>query len=191
MAYGPASSAAEGWQSVGTAALGSTSLAFDPAVDLLWSGDGHGTVSSWFPDSLSRYTSCKAHKPQYGPVRQLLTDEKGIFSLGHDSLHCTSRNGLGAWTYASPNADFTAASFSSARASDLVVADARGKLTIVNASTGSPLKHVRLIVLLTSLVYCYVLTKAHTLSSKGALMPSPSLILPIQLTILCLAQLQV
>lgn len=152
MAYGPTSgtaSAGEGWQSLGTAALGSTSLAFDPAVDLLWSGDSTGAVASWFPDSLTRYTSCKAHNPQLGPITQLLADEKGlVFSLSANALHCTLRNGLGHWTYRTQNqfdnrAHLTAASFTSARASDLVVSNQSGQLTVVNASTGSALRQVR------------------------------------------------
>lgn len=133
----------DGWHSLGSTILGSTALAFDPAVDLLWSGDAHGTVASYFPDSLHRYTSCKAHQPAYGPVKELFADEKGIFSLGHDALHCTNRNGTGSWTYHSQEKDLTAASFINARASDLVVSSAQGQLTTVNASTGSPLKQAR------------------------------------------------
>lgn len=136
----------EAWHHLISAPLGSSAIAFDPAVDLLWSGDHQGTVASFFPEGFARYTSCRAHKPVYtgcgSPgVLQILADEKGIFSLNRGSLQCTSRNGVGCWTYKSPQSNFVATSFSSARAADLVVSTP-SSLTLVNASTGSPLRQV-------------------------------------------------
>lgn len=138
------------WRHLSSTMLASTSVAFDPAADLLWSGDANGVVASYFPDSFSRYTSYKAHQPNFGPVRAILAEDRAVFSLGADSVKCANRRGLAAWSVQSEQKAFSAMSFSTAKAADLVVASAANggigpqpALLTINASTGSVIRKVR------------------------------------------------
>ena len=145
-----------------TAATFSHSIvtSFDPSQELIWTGDAQGKVESLFAASglQDRYTAYKGHTA--GPVKALLVDEKGIFSIGGDSMKCANRRGLTAWNlYADgegkgkrypPSTVYSAMAFSSARAADLVVAAISeggiGKqpdLQMVNASTGTILRKGR------------------------------------------------
>jgi PAB-dependent poly(A)-specific ribonuclease subunit 2 len=73
-----------------------SAVAFDDAQELLWVGNDHGRVASFYGPQLQRYTSVKAHLGE-GPVRQLLLHEKGVLSVASKSVHLTSRKGLTQW----------------------------------------------------------------------------------------------
>jgi len=139
-----------GWRSLNTILLqNTTSVQFDPASELLWLGSLSGHVESLFPTSLTRYTAYTAHRP--APVKQLVVDEKAIYSLGHDRIKCANRRGIAAWNLSKNvshlGAQFTAMQFASSRASDLVIASASTtdlgqELLSVNPSTGTILRRV-------------------------------------------------
>jgi PAB-dependent poly(A)-specific ribonuclease subunit 2 len=72
-------------------------LAFDSHQELLWAGGLSGHVSSYFTNGhsrLHRYTQYRAHVP--GPARELLVDDRGIFSIG-GSIKLANRRGLALW----------------------------------------------------------------------------------------------
>ena len=73
-----------------------SAVAFDDTQELLWVGNDHGRVTSFYSPQLQRYTSVKAHLAE-GPVRQLLLHEKGVLSVASKSVHLTSRKGLTQW----------------------------------------------------------------------------------------------
>lgn len=151
-----------GWHPQAAVYSPATVTSFDPSQELLWTGNPAGGVESYFASSglQERYTAYKGHVS--GPVKQILVDEKGVFSIGGNSIKCANRRGLTAWNvYAPTNNDvpanrspamFSALSFTSARASDLVASSITesalsglGKqpdLLVINASTGTILRKV-------------------------------------------------
>jgi len=135
---------------------------FDPSSELIWTGDLSGKVESLFAASnlSERYTAYRGHVN--GPVKHLLVDEKGVFSIGGDSVKCANRRGLTVWNVypnegnVPPGRKFnppvlvSALSFTNARASDLVVSTVTDggmtslepDLLVINASTGTILRKV-------------------------------------------------
>ncbi|KAG0276121.1 poly(A)-specific ribonuclease [Linnemannia exigua] len=71
-----------------------TSVKFDPHHELVWSANENGYISSYYGAGLQRYSSFKAHK---GPVRQMMVLDRGIVSIGKDSIHLSNRRGLASW----------------------------------------------------------------------------------------------
>lgn len=81
--------------------LGSVSaLAFDPYSELLWAGTAAGQVCSHYTSSLARYTSYAATGSVLNPhpVRDLLIDDRHVFSLGEQVFHAAQRKGLASWS---------------------------------------------------------------------------------------------
>lgn len=159
-----ASSSGGGWSPSAAVYSPAVVTAFDSLQELIWTGNNTGGVESLFASSglQERYTAYKGHVG--APVKQLLVDEKGIFSIGGDSVKCANRRGLAAWNVYTPKAKdgtlqrfpsmFSAMSFTSARASDLVVSSFsesglsgignQPDLLVINASTGTVLRQVGL-----------------------------------------------
>ena len=63
----------------------------------MWSGNEYGRVTSFFGDQLQKYTSWQSNLSHDGPVRQILTCDYGVLSLGLQSLHLSIRRGLTSW----------------------------------------------------------------------------------------------
>ncbi len=72
-------------------------MAFDPSQELLWTGNGHGRVTSFCGVELRKYTSYKMHPPEDEEVRQILFNDKGVISLGCKSIHMAARRGVPQW----------------------------------------------------------------------------------------------
>jgi PAB-dependent poly(A)-specific ribonuclease subunit 2 len=84
-----------GWRPLHVSLRPSACTAFDTASELLFVGDLHGGIASLFCHDYSRYTAYRAH--MLGHATTLLADDKGIFSLGVDSVKCANRRGLAQW----------------------------------------------------------------------------------------------
>ncbi|KAK0524952.1 poly(A)-specific ribonuclease [Tilletia horrida] len=76
-----------------------TALAFDPHSELLWAGTAAGQVVSHYSPALVRYTSYAAAGSVFhpGPVRDLLIDDRSVFTLGEKVVHSAQRRGIANW----------------------------------------------------------------------------------------------
>ncbi|KAG0161119.1 hypothetical protein PDIDSM_8652 [Penicillium digitatum] len=74
-----------------------TATAFDDMMELLWTGNEYGRVSSFYGPELQRYTSVRAHPVSEGSVRQIIFHERGVISLSSKSVHMITRRGLTQW----------------------------------------------------------------------------------------------
>ncbi|PWY98088.1 hypothetical protein BCV70DRAFT_202263 [Testicularia cyperi] len=140
-----------------------TSLAFDPYSELLWQATSYGSVSSLYSSQLSRYTSYAAHgtPTRPSPTKGLLIDERHIYSIGDNSIKCSTRRGLAKWSTLTKDLGLTSMSLVSmcasplAASSDIVAGgvsqsatstgelDAENDLLLaVNNSTGAVVRHV-------------------------------------------------
>lgn len=63
---------------------------------------GKGRVISYHGTELQRYTSVKAHIHE-GPVRQLLTSDRGVLSISSRSVHLINRRALTQWHISDPS----------------------------------------------------------------------------------------
>lgn len=150
-----------------------TALTFDPYHELLWQGTSFGTVSSLYSAQLSRYTSYAAHgvPTRPSPTKNILADERHIFSLSDNGIKCSQRRGLAKWSTltddlgtnamnlvsmcASPlaaSSDIVAAGLSQSAASTGEIDNENDLIVTVNNSTGAvvrtvpseaPIVHVR------------------------------------------------
>ncbi|RMZ82086.1 hypothetical protein DV737_g2197, partial [Chaetothyriales sp. CBS 132003] len=80
----------------------SPAVAFDDSQELLWIGNYDGVVASYYGSDLRRYTSVKAHIGE-GPVRHLLSHDKGILSVSAKGVHFVGRNGITLWHLQDPS----------------------------------------------------------------------------------------
>ena len=78
---------------------------FDPLAELVWAGSASGqlTAHTNTPPAYPRYVSYRAHAgaPQHGSstgVHTILSDEKGVFSVGDATVRAAARSGLGRWS---------------------------------------------------------------------------------------------
>ncbi|KAI7828196.1 ubiquitin carboxyl-terminal hydrolase-domain-containing protein, partial [Gamsiella multidivaricata] len=71
-----------------------TCVKFDPHHELVWTANENGYISSYYGAGLQRYSSYRAHK---GSVRQMMVMDRGIVSIGKDSVHLANRRGLASW----------------------------------------------------------------------------------------------
>ncbi|KAH8914420.1 cysteine proteinase [Atractiella rhizophila] len=133
-----------------------TTLQFDFLQELLWSGNSQGYVSSWFTtddstsSTLNRYTSYKAHN--LSQTHQILSNDRGILSLGMDSVKLANRRGLCQWQYQERNIALSNMAHSPIKNSEVVVAASstnsllssslahRHELLLLNVATGTLLK---------------------------------------------------
>ncbi|KAF7719834.1 PAN2-PAN3 deadenylation complex catalytic subunit PAN2 [Penicillium ucsense] len=74
-----------------------TTVAFDDMMELLWTGNEYGRVSSFYGPDLQRYTSVRAHPVSDGGVRQIIFHQRGVLSLSSKSVHMITRRGLTQW----------------------------------------------------------------------------------------------
>ncbi|KAG0230876.1 poly(A)-specific ribonuclease [Mortierella sp. GBA43] len=71
-----------------------TCVKFDPHHEFVWTANEQGYISSYYGPGLQRYSSFRAHK---GTVRQMMVLDRGIVSIGKDSIHLSNRRGLASW----------------------------------------------------------------------------------------------
>jgi PAB-dependent poly(A)-specific ribonuclease subunit 2 len=74
-----------------------STFAFDTTQELLWTGNNHGRITSFYGPHLERYTSYRGHATADGPVKQFLFSEKGILSISKQSVHYSHRRGITQW----------------------------------------------------------------------------------------------
>ncbi|RMZ91505.1 hypothetical protein DV736_g1228, partial [Chaetothyriales sp. CBS 134916] len=80
----------------------SPAVAFDDSQELLWIGNYDGVVASYYGSDLRRHTWVKAHIGE-GPVRHLLSHDKGILSVSAKGVHFVGRNGITIWHLQDPS----------------------------------------------------------------------------------------
>lgn len=56
-----------------------------------------GRVTAFVGTELQRFTTYKAHPSTDGPIRQILTNDKGVVTLGPKNVHMASRKGATMW----------------------------------------------------------------------------------------------
>ncbi|ODQ67985.1 hypothetical protein NADFUDRAFT_81094 [Nadsonia fulvescens var. elongata DSM 6958] len=82
------------WPAASSVSYGQTpmtpTMVFDINRDLFWTTNPEGIVSSYYSQSLQRYTSFKTHND---PVFQILPNDRGILSLNKNSVRFNNRRG--------------------------------------------------------------------------------------------------
>ncbi|KAJ2898948.1 PAB-dependent poly(A)-specific ribonuclease subunit PAN2 [Zalerion maritima] len=78
-----------------------TTLAFDTHQELVWLGFESGRVTSFLAREWTRYTSYVTNREVREPIRQLLFNEKGIFSLTPKTLQFRLRRAVPQWSLSS------------------------------------------------------------------------------------------
>ncbi|XGW17743.1 hypothetical protein V3C99_002384 [Haemonchus contortus] len=75
-----------------------TALCFDPYEELLWFGNCHGRIASYYAPSFERYTAVCATR---GDIRDMNATEMVILSLSASELKANTRHGLVAFSFGS------------------------------------------------------------------------------------------
>ncbi|KAH7032044.1 ubiquitin carboxyl-terminal hydrolase-domain-containing protein [Linnemannia elongata] len=115
-----------------------TSVKFDPHHELVWAANENGYISSYYSAGLQRYSSFKAHK---GPVRQMMVLDRGIVSIGKDSIHLSNRRGLASWNLIDDSAQ-DLHSMALMGNAEIVVAGQQDKILSINMIRGIVTKKV-------------------------------------------------
>ncbi|KAI8846356.1 ubiquitin carboxyl-terminal hydrolase-domain-containing protein [Chytridium lagenaria] len=118
-----------------------TTVNYDAQEELLWSGTENGRLISTCvsPMNLERYTAFKAHK---GPVRQIMSDDIGIFSIGGNNVRLSSRRGLFKWDYkVDASLELHCMAYTTSK-TELVIAGQQRKMTLMNLIRGVALKEM-------------------------------------------------
>ncbi|GAO46990.1 hypothetical protein G7K_1204-t1 [Saitoella complicata NRRL Y-17804] len=111
-----------------------SALSFDVDHDLVWAGDENGRLFSLYGPELRKYTSFKAHS---GPVKQLLSNERGIISVG-DTIRMTNRRGMARWTINDDSVqDLQCMTYTGRGASEILVAGMQNDMLVVNIDRGT------------------------------------------------------
>jgi PAB-dependent poly(A)-specific ribonuclease subunit 2 len=119
-----------------------SAIAFDDAQELLWVGNDHGRVTSFYSPQLQRYTSVKAHLAE-GPVRQLLLHEKGVLSIASKSVHLTSRRGLTQWHITHRDMQSLRCMSMTANPNHLLVAGCQSSMFLIDIDKGKVVEQLQ------------------------------------------------
>ncbi|KAJ4371394.1 poly(A)-specific ribonuclease [Neocucurbitaria cava] len=114
-----------------------STFAFDTTQELLWTGNNHGRVTSFYGPHLERYTSYRGHVVADGPVKQFLFTEKGIISVSKQSVHYSHRRGLTQWHLTSAEfKDLKCMNFTSKGTREILVAGSQEQMFKVDVEKG-------------------------------------------------------
>ncbi|KAI0477313.1 PAB-dependent poly(A)-specific ribonuclease subunit PAN2 [Xylariaceae sp. FL0804] len=120
-----------------------STLAFDTAQELLWTGNEYGRVSSFYGTKLQQYTSFKAHTSHDGPVRQVLFNDKGVIALGSRGVHMANRRGLALWSIRHEGMkELRCMSFTSKGTNEILVAGEQDQMLVIDTIKGEVTKQV-------------------------------------------------
>ncbi|CCF38705.1 PAB-dependent poly(A)-specific ribonuclease subunit PAN2 [Colletotrichum higginsianum] len=120
-----------------------TTMTFDTAQELLWTGNDYGRVTSFYGSELQRYTSFKAHTTPDGPVRQILVNDKGVVVLGSRDIHMASRKGPPIWHIRHDDMkDLRCMSFTSKGTSEILAAGLQDTMFVIDLAKGEVVKQV-------------------------------------------------
>ncbi|OLN95998.1 PAB-dependent poly(A)-specific ribonuclease subunit PAN2 [Colletotrichum chlorophyti] len=120
-----------------------TTMMFDTAQELLWTGNDYGRVTSFYGSELQRYTSFKVHSTPDGPVRQILVNDKGVVVLGSRDIHMASRKGPPIWHIRHEDMkDLRCMSFTSKGTSEILAAGFQDTMFVIDLAKGEVVKQV-------------------------------------------------
>ncbi|KAK4636083.1 PAN2-PAN3 deadenylation complex catalytic subunit PAN2 [Fulvia fulva] len=127
-----------------------TTFAFDPSQELLWAGNEHGKITSFYAPELRKYTSYRGHvsntprgAPGNAPVKQFLFCDKGIISVSPRSVHLSSRRGLAQWHVCQiAMIDLQCMSFTSREANEVIVAGCQAHMFRIDVEKGTVLETI-------------------------------------------------
>ncbi|WPG98468.1 pab-dependent poly(a)-specific ribonuclease subunit pan2 [Acrodontium crateriforme] len=122
-----------------------TAFAFDTTQELLWTGNEHGRVTSFYGPELQKYTSYRGHvstapkgAPANAPVKQLLLCDSGVLSVSSRSVHLASRKGLTQWHITQPDmVDLRCMSFMGRGTDEVVVAGCQRQMYRIDVEKGT------------------------------------------------------
>ncbi|RUS20974.1 LOW QUALITY PROTEIN: hypothetical protein BC937DRAFT_93946 [Endogone sp. FLAS-F59071] len=113
-----------------------SAITLDPHQELVWVGNDRGRVVSYYANGLQRYTSFKTHIDQQ--VRQLLVNDRGVISLGQNSLQMRSRRGLVKWTINNEDTqNLRCMTTTTLPNSEILVAGQQDNMLVVNVGRGT------------------------------------------------------
>ncbi|KAI8935577.1 poly(A)-specific ribonuclease [Plenodomus lindquistii] len=114
-----------------------STFAFDTTQELLWTGNNHGRITSFYGPHLERYTSYRGHALADGPVKQFLFTEKGILSVSKQSVHYSHRRGLTQWHLTNSEfVDLKCMNFTSKGTREILVAGCQEQMFKVDVDKG-------------------------------------------------------
>ncbi|KAH7384588.1 PAB-dependent poly(A)-specific ribonuclease subunit PAN2 [Pyrenochaeta sp. MPI-SDFR-AT-0127] len=114
-----------------------STFAFDTTQELLWTGNNHGRVTSFYGPHLERYTSYRGHTVADGPVKQFLFTDKGIISISKQSVHYSHRRGLTQWHLMSTDfKDLKCMNFTSKGTREILIAGCQEQMFKVDVEKG-------------------------------------------------------
>ncbi|KAH8601191.1 PAB-dependent poly(A)-specific ribonuclease subunit PAN2 [Bisporella sp. PMI_857] len=115
-------------------------LAFDTHQELLWLGNKHGRVSSFYNADLQPYTSFMAGDL---PVRQLLFHDKGVIAVTPTSIHMAMRRGPPLWHLTNSDMkNLQCMSYTSRGQSEILVAGGQNVMFVIDVEKGTILRQV-------------------------------------------------
>ncbi|UKZ87036.1 poly(A)-specific ribonuclease [Trichoderma asperellum] len=121
-----------------------TTMTFDTSQELLWAGNEYGRVTSFLGTELQRYSTFKAHQAADGPVRQILTNDKGVVTLGAKDVHMASRRGPTMWHIRHDDMkDLKCMSFTSKGTAEIIAAGLQNSMFVIDLIKGEVVKQVR------------------------------------------------